>query len=157
MKPTVWWETDRVIMIDQRLLPKEERYLEYRTHEEVAEAITTMVIRGAPAIGVAAAFGMVLGARQAAREGGLTAEAFERVAQRLAATRPTAVNLFWAVERMKRRFQTAPPAEREKALLDEALAIEEEDLASCRKIGDLGAELLPAKARVLTHCNAGAL
>jgi methylthioribose-1-phosphate isomerase len=157
MRPTVWWENDRVIMIDQRLLPAEERYLELRTHEEVADAIKTMVIRGAPAIGVAAAFGVVLGVRQIAARGPVTGEAFDRVAALLASTRPTAVNLFWALSRMKRRFEGTKPSEMDGALLEEALAIETEDLRSCERIGELGAALLPSRARVLTHCNAGAL
>jgi methylthioribose-1-phosphate isomerase len=109
-----------------------------------------MVIRGAPAIGVAAAFGIVLGAREGA--------AFDDAAAVLAATRPTAVNLFWALERMRRRFVSTPPGrDVAAALLDEALAIETEDVAACRRIGDLGAALLPARTRLLTHCNAGAL
>jgi methylthioribose-1-phosphate isomerase len=159
MRPTVWWEQDRVMMIDQRRLPAEEHYLECRTHREVADAIRTMVIRGAPAIGVAAAFGVVLGVREAARLGAHGMDAFDAVASDLTATRPTAVNLAWAVERMRRRYagQSGASPETEDALLAEALAIESEDLESCRRIGDLGAELLPAGVRLLTHCNAGAL
>jgi methylthioribose-1-phosphate isomerase len=145
MRPTIWWNDDRVTMIDQRRLPAEERYVDCRTYEEVADAIRSMVIRGAPAIGVAAAFGIVLGVRQ-------TGE-LDRVASTLAATRPTAVNLFWAIERMRARFREAGA----DALLAEAQAIEAEDLESCRRIGDLGANLLPPQARVLTHCNAGGL
>jgi methylthioribose-1-phosphate isomerase len=146
LRPTIWWETDRVMMIDQRRLPAEEHYVECRTYEDVAEAIRSMVIRGAPAIGVAAAFGIVLGVRQSPGE-------LEKVAAALGATRPTAVNLFWAIERMRRRFHESGA----ESLLAEALAIEAEDVESCRRIGDLGANLLPAQARVLTHCNAGAL
>ena len=150
MKPTVWWQDDHVVMIDQRRLPAEEVYVECRRHREVADAIRTMVIRGAPAIGVAAAFGVVLGAREGA--------AFDDAAAVLAATRPTAVNLFWALERMRRRFVSTPPDRNVAgALLEEALAIEAEDVAACRRIGDLGAALLPARTRLLTHCNAGAL
>ena len=150
MKPTVWWQDGRVLMIDQRRLPSEEVYVECHTHVEVAEAIRTMVIRGAPAIGVAAAFGIVLGVREGA--------GFEAVAAVLAATRPTAVNLFWAIERMRRRWKAVPAGGDVAAgLLEEALAIETEDVAACRRIGDLGAALLPAGVRLLTHCNAGAL
>jgi methylthioribose-1-phosphate isomerase len=157
MKPTVWWQDDRVVMIDQRRLPAEEVYVECRTHREVADAIRTMVIRGAPAIGVAAAFGIVLGAREAG-ENGLTLSGFDAVAAVLAATRPTAVNLFWAITRMRRRFESLPAGrDSTAALLEEAAAIEAEDVAACRRIGDLGAALLPERARVLTHCNAGAL
>jgi methylthioribose-1-phosphate isomerase len=146
LRPTIWWETDRVMMIDQRRLPAEEHYVECRTYEDVAEAIRSMVIRGAPAIGVAAAFGIVLGVRESPAE-------LEKVSAALGATRPTAVNLFWAIERMRRRFHESGAG----SLLAEALAIEAEDVESCRRIGDLGANLLPAGARVLTHCNAGAL
>jgi len=153
MRPTVWWEGDRVIMIDQRLLPGEEHYVHCRTPEEVAQAIKEMVIRGAPAIGVAAAFGLVLATKGSPGE---TASTFEAAAALLGATRPTAVNLFWAIERMRRRYEAARD-DVPKALLDEALAIETEDLAACRRIGDLGAELLPFGVRLLTHCNAGAL
>jgi methylthioribose-1-phosphate isomerase len=154
MRPTVWWETDRLIMIDQRRLPHEETYVECRTAADVADAIKTMVIRGAPAIGVAAAFGLVL----AVRAGG-GREGFEAAATLLASTRPTAVNLFWAIERMRQRYAAAAstPATTADTMLKEASAIETEDVAACRKIGDLGAALLPSPVRLLTHCNAGAL
>jgi methylthioribose-1-phosphate isomerase len=156
MRPTVWWQEDRVVMIDQRRLPAEEVYVDCRTPSDVAEAIRAMVIRGAPAIGVAAAFGVVLGAR--AGRGGLDPRELDAIESQLRATRPTAVNLSWALSRMRRRFEAAPPeADIRAALLDEALAIEAEDVAACRRIGDLGAALLPDGVRVLTHCNAGAL
>jgi methylthioribose-1-phosphate isomerase len=158
--PTVAWQDGEVVMIDQRRLPAEEVYLRCRDHSEVAKAIKDMAIRGAPAIGVAAALGIALGVRTSRSEGEELRAAFDRICQDLAATRPTAVNLFWAIERMRRRFE----AERAQggaavrdALLEEALAIEDEDVAACRRIGDLGAELIPEQARVLTHCNAGAL
>jgi methylthioribose-1-phosphate isomerase len=147
-------------MIDQRRLPAEEVYLRCRTVPEVASAIRDMAIRGAPAIGVAAALGLALAARGTKAEGAALREAFDRACEELGATRPTAVNLFWAIERMRRRFEresAGAGAALRDALLAEALAIEEEDLAACRRMGDLGAELLPAGARVLTHCNAGAL
>jgi methylthioribose-1-phosphate isomerase len=117
-----------------------------------------MAIRGAPAIGLAAAYGVVLGvSRWDARTEGHAA--FQAICQDLGGTRPTAVNLPWALERMRRRFLSAPtdPPARLAALLEEARAIEAEDLAACRRMGDLGAALLPDQARVLTHCNAGAL
>jgi len=158
--PTVAWQDGVVVMIDQRRLPGEEVYLRCRDHHEVAAAIRDMAIRGAPAIGVAAALGIALGVRNTQAEGDALGAAFDGICREMAATRPTAVNLFWAIDRMRRRFEAGRaqggPALRE-ALLREALAIEDEDLAACRRIGDLGAELIPLAARVLTHCNAGAL
>ena len=149
-----------LVLIDQRKLPREEVYFECRTEEEVAEAIKKMVVRGAPAIGVAASYGMALAA---ARRTGSTAdeqrEALERAARVLGATRPTAVNLFWAIEKMSahiRESNSAPEALAEE-LLRLAGEIHEEDVAVCRRIGDLGAALLSEGSSVLTHCNAGAL
>ena len=130
-------------LLDQRLLPTEERWLEYRDYREVARAITDMVVRGAPAIGCTAAYGVAIGARQGAP--------FDEVSATLAATRPTAVNLFWALDRMKRVQPRSTVA-----LEREAQAIHAEDIASCRAIGKNGAALLPPGV-VLTHCNAGAL
>ncbi len=158
--PTVAWEDGTVVMIDQRCLPSEEVFLRCRDHLEVAAAIRDMVIRGAPAIGVAAAFGLALGVRTTGSEGAALRAEWDEICRALAATRPTAVNLFWAIARMRERFDAlaAQGGERLRAgLLAEAEAIEAEDLAACRRMGDLGAELLPAEARVLTHCNAGAL
>jgi methylthioribose-1-phosphate isomerase len=158
--PTVAWEDGAVVMIDQRRLPGETVFLRCRDHHEVAVAIKDMAIRGAPAIGVAAAFGLALGLRTSRSEGGALRAEFDDMCAALAATRPTAVNLFWAIERMRRRFETLAATGGEAlrhALLDEALAIQAEDVAACRRIGDLGADLLAANARVLTHCNAGAL
>ncbi len=160
MVPTVAWENGAVVMVDQRRLPHEETFVRCRDHHEVAAAITDMVIRGAPAIGVAAALGLALGARNSASEGGTLRTEWDDICSTLSASRPTAVNLFWAIERMRRRFDSLAATGGEAlraALLDEALSILREDIASCRKMGDLGAELLPEKARVLTHCNAGAL
>ncbi len=160
MLPTVAWEDGTVVMIDQRRLPNEEVFVRCRTYTEVAAAIRDMVIRGAPAIGVAAAFGLALGVRRTGSEGDALRGEWDEICRGLAATRPTAVNLFWAIARMRVRFDAlaAEGGERlRESLLDEARAIEAEDLASCRTMGDLGAELLPAEARVLTHCNAGAL
>ena len=158
--PTVAWEDGVVVMIDQRRLPSEQVLLRCRDHREVAAAIRNMAIRGAPAIGVAAALGLALGVRVSASEGpALRAEWIDMCAT-LAATRPTAVNLFWAIERMGHRFDSLAAkggAMLRAALLDEALAIRREDLEACHRMGDLGAELLPTEARVLTHCNAGAL
>jgi methylthioribose-1-phosphate isomerase len=157
---TVAWDDGAVVMIDQRRLPGEQVFLRCRQPREVAEAIRNMTIRGAPAIGVAAAFGLALAARGSKAQGAALAAEFERACDELAHTRPTAVNLFWAIDRMRHRFQAAAEmdgAALRQALLDEALAIQAEDLAACRRMGDLGAELLPQEARVLTHCNAGAL
>jgi methylthioribose-1-phosphate isomerase len=125
--------------------------------EEVADAIRDMAIRGAPAIGVAAAFGVALGVRASAARGEALRAELERITSTLAATRPTAVNLFWALARMRRRFDREEEPRVREALLEEARAIEAEDLAACRRMGDLGAALLPEGVRLLTHCNAGAL
>jgi methylthioribose-1-phosphate isomerase len=147
-------------MIDQRRLPAEELMLRCRDHHEVAAAIREMAIRGAPAIGVAAAFGLALGARNTRSEGASLRAEWSDMCATLAATRPTAVNLFWAIERMRRSFDALAAIGGEalrQGLLHEALAIQREDLAACHRMGDLGAELLPDGARVLTHCNAGAL
>src|SRR6266511_1678967 len=147
-------------MIDQRRLPGEQVFLRCRQPGEVAEAIRSMAIRGAPAIGVAAALGLALAARGSEAEGAALAAEFERACAELAGTRLTAVNLFWAIDRMRRRFQASAGMDARalrQGLLDEALAIQAEDLAACRRMGDFGAALLPQEARILTHCNAGAL
>jgi methylthioribose-1-phosphate isomerase len=160
MVPTVSWQDGAVVMIDQRRLPGEEVYLRCRDHREVAEAIRSMAIRGAPAIGVAAALGIALGVRNSEASGAALSAEFDGICRALAATRPTAVNLFWAIERMRRRFAEVEAEGRTAladALLREALAIEAEDLAACERMGELGAALIPSGARVLTHCNAGAL
>jgi methylthioribose-1-phosphate isomerase len=163
MLPTIAREGDAVVMIDQRKLPRDEVYVRCKTAAEVARAIKTMVIRGAPAIGVAAAMGIALGVRTSKATGTqkLAAE-FYKICEQMAATRPTAVNLFWAIERMKRAFAKAVEAgesvDQIKDRLDrEAQAIHDEDVASCRAMGAFGSEIVPADARVLTHCNAGAL
>ena len=147
----------RVVMLDQLRLPHEEIYNTYDTAEGVADAITTMVIRGAPAIGVAAAMGLALGARQLTREG--FSASFLGLCERMAATRPTAVNLFWAIERMQRLVggHPGPHAALLDALDAEAEAIRAEDIAINRAMGAFGAELVPDGARILTHCNAGGL
>jgi methylthioribose-1-phosphate isomerase len=152
---------ERLILLDQTLLPGREVEREYERWEDVAEAIRSLVVRGAPAIGVAAAFGVALAAR---RSGATTAAALvddlETAFKGLAATRPTAVNLFWALERMRRvalSVRETDVAQVRRRLADEALLILDEDLAANRALGDHGAELVPANARILTHCNAGAL
>jgi len=156
MVRTVEWRNGAVVMIDQRLLPTQQVYRVCHDYRAVA-AIKDMVIRGAPAIGVAAAFGIALGMRQARRD---LPRTFERVCQAFAATRPTAVNLFWAIERMRRTFtrvRTRSADEIRAALLREARAIHAEDIAANRALGKYGAALVPRGAQVLTHCNAGAL
>ncbi|MGD0901522.1 MAG: S-methyl-5-thioribose-1-phosphate isomerase [Terracidiphilus sp.] len=163
MIPTLTWTPDGVRFIDQTKLPLEESYVLASTYEQVAEVIVTMVVRGAPAIGVSAAYGIALGAlRTSAPTPHLFAPDFERICARLAATRPTAVNLFWAIDRMKRLFaelldEGATLARVQERILAEADAMYEEDIAACRKMGALGAALLPDEGGVLTHCNAGAL
>ncbi|HET7294752.1 MAG TPA: S-methyl-5-thioribose-1-phosphate isomerase [Vicinamibacteria bacterium] len=160
MLPTVGFEGEAVVLIDQRRLPGEEVYLRCAEPEAVAKAIKDMAIRGAPAIGVAAALGIALAARRSTAEGEAFRSEVESACELLRATRPTAVNLFWAIDRMRRRLGDLLPEGRSavrEGLLAEALAIESEDLAACRRMGDLGAALLPNGSRVLTHCNAGAL
>jgi len=163
MLPTIAREPDAVVMIDQRKLPAEEVYVHCRTAAEVARAIKTMVIRGAPAIGVAAAMGIALGMRKSQATGTQKfAAEFYKTCELMASTRPTAVNLFWAIERMKRVFAAAvekgESVDEIKAILErEADKIHDEDVASCRAMGAFGAEVVPADAHVLTHCNAGAL
>jgi methylthioribose-1-phosphate isomerase len=160
---TIEWTTDGVSLIDQRLLPLREEYRLCRTYQEVAEAIRTMVVRGAPAIGVAAAMGVALGVQQsrAATAEQLRAE-LSQICETLAKTRPTAVNLFWAIGRMKHRFEQllesgADLTTVRTQLRQEAQTILEEDIAANRAMGDLGAALLPAGKTVMTVCNAGAL
>ena len=160
IKP-ILFENGILKMIDQRLLPAEEVWLEYTDYRAVAEAIQTMVVRGAPAIGVAAAFGAALGARNIVATGfeEFMAE-FEQVCAVLAATRPTAVNLFWALERMKtcaRAHAQLAGADLKARLLDEAVEIAEEDERLNRTMGKNGEPLIPDGGRILTHCNAGAL
>ena len=158
---TIDWSGGAVVMLDQTRLPAEVIYRRYERAEDVAEAIRSMVIRGAPAIGVAAAMGIALGMKQAA--GGSTADLerrMESLSAMFAATRPTAVNLFWAIERMKRRFGDSAgrtPAERIAALEKEAVLMREEDIEMNRRMGRHGETLIPQSARILTHCNAGAL
>ena len=145
-------------MLDQRLLPTQEIYRTYRDYRAVARAIKDMVIRGAPAIGVAAAMGIALGAQQLKRID--NPDEFERLCQVFAATRPTAVNLFWAIERMRGVYDQARAQGREvlcERLEREAIKVHDEDIAANRRMGRYGATLIPKGATVLTHCNAGAL
>jgi len=163
MLPTIEWTGDGVVMIDQRKLPSAEVYVTCTTAPQVAKAIKTMIIRGAPAIGVAAAMGIALGMRKSKATGTTRfAAEFQNTCDLMGATRPTAVNLFWAIDRMKRTFADAAQAgfsvaEITQRLETEALRIHDEDVASCRSMGAHGATLVPDPARILTHCNAGAL
>jgi methylthioribose-1-phosphate isomerase len=157
---TIYWKDGRVVMIDQRLLPKREVYNEYKDVAGVADAIVTMVIRGAPAIGCAAAFGVALAAETGRGNSKELIASILKSCDMLAATRPTAVNLFWAIDRMKRvihKLENANPDEIRSVLLKEAQDIHAEDIALCRAIGKFGQELVPDNATILTHCNAGAL
>ena len=163
MLPTIEWKDDAVVMIDQRKLPASEVYVSCKTAKEVAKAITTMVIRGAPAIGVAAAMGIALGMKRSSATGTkqFTTE-FQKICDLMAATRPTAVNLFWAIERMKRTFAAAAQGgasvdELKQRLEAESQKIHDEDVSSCKAMGIHGASLVPDEANILTHCNAGAL
>ena len=160
---TLQWTPEGVRFIDQTKLPLEESYVLAATYEQVAEVIETMVVRGAPAIGVSAAYGVAVGAlgTKAATAADFAPE-FELICARLAATRPTAVNLFWAIDRMKRVFaglmaEGASLDQIKAILLAEAHAMYEADIAACKKMGAYGGVLLPDEGGVLTHCNAGAL
>ncbi|MGA2448646.1 MAG: S-methyl-5-thioribose-1-phosphate isomerase [Polyangiaceae bacterium] len=149
---------DEVILLDQRRLPREEHYDVLRTLEQVAVAIETLAVRGAPAIGIAAAYGLVLAAAHAGQ--GSFVGAMELGDARLRRTRPTAVNLAWALDRMRRavaELESRSPPDRVAQLAAEARAIHREDVASCRAMGCIGAAHVPDGATVLTHCNAGAL
>ena len=158
MIETITWSEEGVVMIDQTRLPAEEIYVTCRTYKEVADAIRTMIIRGAPAIGVAAAMGVALGVSQAA---GADLDAqFETICAELASTRPTAVNLFWGIERMKCLYGSIrhlPWDQIRDRLVTEAKLVREEDIEINRAIGRHGAPLVPDGRTVLTHCNAGAL
>lgn len=157
MIPTIEWKNDKVYMLDQRLLPGEEVYWEYSTAEQVAKAIEEMVIRGAPAIGVAAAMGIALGMLEPHSD---TGAHFDAICKRMSKTRPTAVNLFWAIDRMQRKFaelQGLPLAKVRSELVLEAQKVYLEDIEANRRMGVFGNELVPKVARILTHCNAGAL
>src|SRR5271163_837854 len=163
MIPTLEWTADGVRFLDQTRLPLEETYVLASTYKDVADVITTMVVRGAPAIGVSAAMGVALGILKspATTIGALDAD-FEIIAKTLASTRPTAVNLFWGIERMRQRYQalksdTSNLAAIREGLVAEARTMYDEDIAACRTMGAHGASLMPRSGSVLTHCNAGAL
>jgi len=152
MVETIEWTDAGVVMIDQKRLPREQVFVTCRTYVEVAVAIRSMVIRGAPAIGVAAAMGVALGVQEDAD--------FDRVCDTLASTRPTAVNLFWAIERMRvlrASLEGVARPELVRRMIEEAKNIRLDDIAICRAMGKHGAPLVPDGKTVLTHCNAGAL
>ncbi|HEX4138571.1 MAG TPA: S-methyl-5-thioribose-1-phosphate isomerase [Bryobacteraceae bacterium] len=158
MIETIRWSSEGVVMIDQTLLPSEEKYVTCRNYKEVADAIRTMIIRGAPAIGVAAAMGIAIGVAQADPKN-LDAQ-FARICEEIGSTRPTAVNLFWGIERMKRIYNSVrhlPLEHVRERLIAEAVLIREEDIEINKAIGQHGAPLVPDGQTVLTHCNAGAL
>jgi len=161
MIKTLEWTNEGVKFIDQTKLPLEETYVTCRTYQEVATAIREMIVRGAPAIGVAAAMGIALGVKQSdARDAQTLRLEFDRICATMGETRPTAVNLFWAIRRMHEKFDSvaARPVEQIKAnLLQEAQQMYVEDIAANEAMGRHGATLMPASGGVLTHCNAGAL
>lgn len=159
----VKWSDEGVLMLDQRLLPTEEKWYTLKTYEEVANGITDMIVRGAPAIGVSAAYGIALGAKGFVGMSMADFEdEFEYICDVIGKTRPTAVNLFWAIDRMKRTFAAAKAegksvADIKQILIDESKAIHEEDIEAQRLIAEFGGALIENDSTVLTHCNAGAL
>ena len=161
MLETIRWDGDAVALIDQRYLPAKEDYLSCRNAEAVAAAITEMVVRGAPAIGVTAAFGIALGLKQSgANDAETLRQSMESLSALMAGTRPTAVNLFWAIDRMKKRFEELTGSGVEAVLAGmerEAITIQMEDIEVNRRMGAHGEALVPDGTRILTHCNAGAL
>ena len=158
---TIEWVKNKVVMIDQTRLPEEEVYREFSSYRDVADAIRNMVIRGAPAIGIAAAMGCALGALEFKGTGyGKFTEHFNKVCEILGKTRPTAVNLFWALSRMKEKVNASSDKsikEIQQILIEEAKQILAQDVKMCIDIGDNGAELINDNSVILTHCNAGGL
>ncbi len=161
MIATVEWKNGVVRLVDQSKLPESVEFLDCRDYRTVAEAIRTLKVRGAPAIGVTAALGVALGAQAvSATEYALFAQAVLKICDELCATRPTAVNLFWAIERMKQKLEslrTEPISTIKQVLILESQAILEEDIALCKTMGRHGADLIRDGETVLTHCNAGSL
>src|SRR5579862_1220843 len=161
MIQTLEWTDKGVRFIDQTKLPTEETFVTCKTYEQVADVIRTMVVRGAPAIGVAAAMGIALAVKNSKAEntGDLKRE-FDQACEVIGKTRPTAVNLFWAIRRMRDKFEllrVRPIPQLKQALIDEAQRMHAEDIAANQSMGRFGATLMPASGGVLTHCNAGAL
>jgi methylthioribose-1-phosphate isomerase len=156
MLETIEWTPAGVVMLDQTILPTQTVFVTCSDYLQVAHAIKTMIIRGAPAIGVAAAMGVAIGVQKSTNPDA----DFATICDTLAATRPTAVNLFWGIERMKRLYRSLdgqPIETKRQALIDEAIRVKDEDVAICKEIGRHGAPLVPDNKTVLTHCNAGAL
>jgi len=161
MIQTLEWTDSGVRFIDQTKLPTEETYVTCRTHEQVADVIRNMVVRGAPAIGVAAAMGIALGVKNSeAGNGTELKKDLDQICDAMSKTRPTAVNLFWAIRRMREKFEylrMRPVVQIKQALIEEAQRMHAEDIAANQAMGRHGAALMPASGGVLTHCNAGAL
>jgi methylthioribose-1-phosphate isomerase len=161
MIQTLEWTDQGVRFIDQTKLPTEETYVTCKTYEQVADAIRTMVVRGAPAIGVAAAMGIALGAKNSKAETvGELKRDLDLICDTISKTRPTAVNLFWAITRMREKFERlriCPLAQIKQELVEESLRMHAEDIAANQAMGRHGATLMPSSGGVLTHCNAGAL
>jgi methylthioribose-1-phosphate isomerase len=161
MIQTLEWTKSGVVFIDQTKLPTEEVYVTCTTYQQVADAIRNMVVRGAPAIGVAAAMGIALGVKNSKAENGSDLKKdFEQICETIRQTRPTAVNLFWAIRRMTEKFESLrirPVAQIQQSLIEESQRMHAEDIAANQAMGRHGATLMPSSGGVLTHCNAGAL
>jgi len=161
MIQTLEWTDHGVRFLDQTKLPTEETYVNCTTYQQVADVIRNMVVRGAPAIGVAAALGIAIGVQKSqAENAGELKRDLDVICDVIGKTRPTAVNLFWAIRRMQQKFETLrvrPVAQIKAALIEEAQRVHAEDIASNQAMGRHGAALMPASGGVLTHCNAGAL
>ena len=161
MIQTLEWTEQGVRFIDQTKLPMEETYVVCKTHEQVAEVIRTMVVRGAPAIGVAAAMGIAIGVENSKAESvGELKRELDQICEIIGKTRPTAVNLFWAIRRMQEKFERVrvrPLAQIKQDLIEESKRMHAEDIAANQAMGRHGATLMPSEGGVLTHCNAGAL
>lgn len=158
---TIEWKGDHIRLLDQTLLPNEEVYIDIRSVDDICDAIRRLAIRGAPAIGIAAAMGIALGMLDTPEQDRKSFnERFDRVCRQIAATRPTAVNLFWAIERIRNLFQASAEidiAAVTELLIEEAVRMEEEDRRLCEQIGECGKDLIQDGDTVLTHCNAGGL
>src|SRR5664279_4512310 len=161
MIQTLEWTDRGVVFIDQTKLPTEEVYVTCTTHEQVADVIRNMVVRGAPAIGVAAAMGIALGLKNSKAENGADLKKdLDQICETIRQTRPTAVNLFWAIRRMQEKFETLrihPISQIKQELVEESQRMHAEDIAANQAMGRHGATLMPSSGGVLTHCNAGAL